>query len=168
MAIQHTYQEILLALSKAKVRFLIAGGIAMNIHGLERATHDLDLIVFLDRDNVLKFIKVMKRLGYEPKIPVKAEDFAVESLRQKWIKEKGMVVFSFFHPKNVFEVIDVFVYHPRPFEQMFKARKVANLLGQKIAAVGLEDMLYLKRLANRPKDELDLRYLENVLRKKRE
>ena len=47
MFFQSSYQEILSALAKAKVRYLVAGGIAMNMHGLQRTTVDLDLIIFL-------------------------------------------------------------------------------------------------------------------------
>lgn len=138
----------------------------MNIHGLERATHDIDLIIFLEKENILRFSRAMKRLGYQPKIPVKPEDFADKKLRESWIKEKNMVVFSFYHPKNPFEVIDVFVYHPRPFQEMFRARKGTLLSGFMVNAVGLKDMLFLKEKASRPKDEMDIRYLRNILKKK--
>ena len=168
MPVQTPYQKILVELSRAKVQFLVAGGIAMNIHGLERATHDIDFIIFLERKNIIRFGKVMQHLGYRPKIPVKAADFADEKLRNSWIKKKNMVVFSFYHPKNPFEVIDVFVYHPRPFPEMFKARKKVPLSGFTVNAVGLKDMLFLKEKASRPKDEMDIRYLRNILRKKQE
>lgn len=168
MAVQRPYREILISLSKAKVRYLVAGGIAMNIHGLERATHDIDFIIFLEKKNILRFISVMKRLGYRPKIPVKPEDFADEKIRETWIKQKNMVVFSYYQPKNPFEVVDVFVYHPRPFPEMFKARKGASLSGFTVNAVGLKDMLFLKEKAGRPKDEMDIRYLRNILRKKKQ
>ncbi|MDO8644572.1 MAG: hypothetical protein Q7S00_06380 [bacterium] len=168
MKSQPSYQQVLVALSKASVRYLVAGGIAMNIHGLERSTFDLDLIIFLERKNILKFAKVMSRLGYHPKIPVKPEDFADEKLRKSWIKEKNMVVFSFYHQKNPLDLIDIFVYHPRPFDKMFKARKSANLRDCKIHAVGLKDMLFLKQKASRPKDQFDIRFLETLIRKQKE
>ena len=168
MPIQQPYQKILTSLSRARVRYLVAGGIAMNIHGLERATHDIELIIFLERENILRFLRVMKRLGYCPKIPVKPEEFANEKLRQSWIDEKNMVVFSFMHPKNPFEVVDVFVYHPRPFHEMFRVSKKASLSGFTVNAVGLRDMLFLKEKASRPKDEMDIRYLRNIIRKQKE
>lgn len=165
MAIQSSYKKILAALSKGHVRFLVAGGIAMNVHGLERVTYDLDLIIFLRKDNVLKFTGIMKRLGYQPKIPVKPEDFANERLRKQWIEKKNMVVFSYYHPKNPFDRIDIFVYHPRPFDKMLKASKVTYLLEKRIRVAGLKDMLLMKKKASRPKDQFDIRFLENLVRK---
>lgn len=168
MSVQFSYQRILVELAKAGVRYLVAGGIAMNIHGMERSTFDLDLIVFLDKENILKFVRVMKRLGYRPRVPVPPEDFAKEELRKKWIKEKNMVVFSFYHPKSPFELIDVFVYHPRPFDLMYKASKAAKLFGRVIRAAGIEDMLFMKNEAQRPKDQMDIRFLESIMRKKKD
>lgn len=140
----------------------------MNIHGLQRTTMDLDLIVFLQRKNVLKFTSVMQKLGYKPKVPVRPDDFADENKRKEWIEKKNMVVFSFYHPVNPFDLIDSFVYHPRPFDLMFKARKTVKLLTQNVHAASLEDMLYMKRKAGRPKDSFDIRFLESILNKKRE
>jgi len=168
MTLGPSYQQVLSSLSKAKVKYLVAGGIAMNLHGLARATFDLDLVVFLEKENVLKFVKTMKRLGYKPKVPVRPEEFADERKRKEWIEKKNMVVFSFYHSKNPMDLIDVFVYHPRPFNEMFRARKTVDLLGQKIHAVSLKDMLYMKRKAGRPKDSFDLRFLESIIRKKME
>ncbi len=39
------YAHIFKALSEAKVRYLVAGGIAVNLHQVMRATVDLDLIL---------------------------------------------------------------------------------------------------------------------------
>jgi len=165
MPIQQSYENILASLSRSNIRYLVAGGIAMNILGMERATFDLDLIVFLEKENILRFVRVMTKLGYRPKVPVKPENFADEKLRRKWITEKNMIVFSFYHPKNPFEVIDVFVYHPRPFDKMYKASKKGRIFGQTIRAASLQDMLFMKKKASRPKDQVDIRYLQSIIRK---
>lgn len=154
-----------MTLSKGRIRFLVAGGVAINLHGLDRATYDLDLIIFLERKNILKFAKIMKKLGYRPKIPVRPEDFADEKLRKSWIKEKNMIVFSYYHPKNHFDRIDIFVYHPRPFDKMLKASKLKYLLGNQIRVAGLKDMLLMKKKASRPKDQFDIRFLGSLVRK---
>lgn len=162
------YEKILKSLVKAKVRFLVVGGIAMNAHGLTRSTFDLDLVVFLKKNNVLKFTRIMKKLGYIPKIPVNADDFADAKTREKWIKNKNMVVFSYRHKQNIMDVIDVFVNHPFPFEEMWKEGKCIKLSNQMIRVVGLKHLMKMKQRASRPKDDMDLRYLGAMLRKKKE
>ncbi len=48
------YGEVFKALNKAKVKYVVAGGVAVVLHGYMRATGDLDLIVFLDQENLLQ------------------------------------------------------------------------------------------------------------------
>lgn len=166
--ISPSYEKIFTALSQAKVRFLVVGGIAMNAHGLTRSTFDLDLVVFLDKQNVLKFTKTMKELGYIPKVPVNPDEFSNEEIRKQWIEEKNMVVFSYRHDQNMMDIIDVFVDHPFPFEEMWNASKKIKLGPLEIQVAGIEHMIKMKQKASRPKDDMDLRYLDAIMRKKKE
>jgi hypothetical protein len=36
------------ALNKNHVQYLVAGGVAVNLYGIERATADIDLVVYLE------------------------------------------------------------------------------------------------------------------------
>ncbi len=38
------YLDLFKALEKHKVRYLLVGGLAMNLHGVPRATMDVDLV----------------------------------------------------------------------------------------------------------------------------
>jgi len=65
--------EIIEALTSERVEFIIAGGVAVVLHGVERLTMDLDTAVSLKKDNVKKIIKVMNKLGLIPRLPVNAD-----------------------------------------------------------------------------------------------
>jgi|SRR3989338_669672 len=158
------YKDIFLALNRAKVRYLVAGGVAVNLHQITRATVDLDLIVHLEKENVLRFVGVMKDLGFVPKVPVAPEDFSDEEKRNSWIIEKNMVVFSFVNAVNQVEVVDVFVREPVPFEEAYGRRKDAEAFGTVVPVLGIEDLLSLKTAAGRDKDLYDIK----LLRKKHE
>ena len=93
------YENLFKALEKNKIRYMV-GGVAMVLHGFVRATMDLDLMVAPDEANVKALMKLMTKLGYKPKVPVSAIDFSSAQKRRQWKEEKGMVVFSFFHPKK--------------------------------------------------------------------
>jgi hypothetical protein len=160
------YKKIFQALNKAKIRYLVVGGVAANLHGVERATADLDLIVHLAESNLLKFAKTMTKIGYRPKAPVKAEDFAKKELRQQWIREKNMIVFSFINPKEPLEMIDIFVKHPLPFESTYKRRQRKKAFGIFIPVMHIKDLIKLKQDAGRPKDLYDIGFLERIAKKK--
>lgn len=158
-----TYNQILLTIEEAKISYLVAGGFAVNFHKIQRSTMDLDLIIHLKKNNVLKFVAVMKKLGLIPRVPVNPESFADEKCRREWIEEKNMKVFSFINPDNLLLVVDVFVYEPKPFEEMWQRRLLVDYASAKISVVGLNDLLDLKKAAGRDKDLLDIKLLEKMI-----
>ncbi len=156
------YEEVFRRLAEKKVRYAVAGGIALVLHGAVRFTADLDLIVELSPENLKDFITVMGELGYRPRLPVKAEDFADPLTRENWISEKGMTVFTFQHQDRQINQIDVFVKEPLGFDAVekelvwIKARDVA------IPVVSVRHLKMLKRIAGRPQDIADIEALEEL------
>lgn len=150
-------------LNEAGVRYLVAGGLAVVAHGHTRFTADIDLIVALDSENLLKAIKALKNLGYRPRVPVEAEQFADPVQREAWIREKGMVVFSMASPAAKETVVDLFVEIPFDFDEEYSKaswREVGG--GIKAPIVSLERLIEMKRTAGRGKDLLDIEALEKL------
>lgn len=154
------YQSVFQALAKLQVRYLVAGGFAVNFHQVQRATVDLDLIIQIERENILKFISLMKDLGFTPRQPVKPEDFADEHIRKSWILDRGMMVFTFIHRNNPLEVIDLFSEEPIPFEDLWKERFEVAAFGLKIPVISKQHLIQLKTKANREKDRFDIEQLK--------
>lgn len=126
------YQGLFSALNENKIRFLVAGGVAVALHGAVRMTADLDLILSLDDRNVRSFIGLMSRRGYSPKAPVPALDFADPAKRKLWKDEKNMIAFSWVHSQRPEEIIDVFVEDPVRFEESYPRRASVQLGGTPI------------------------------------
>lgn len=154
--------EIFRELAKEDVRYVIVGGIAVNLLGVPRFTADLDIVVALDRKNVLKFAKCMSRLGFRPKIPVTAEMFADPKNRESWIKEKNMIVLSFLHPERPYEVIDVFLKEPMPFDELWAKREKITLENIEIAVISIDHLIKLKKKADRLQDISDIEALRKL------
>jgi hypothetical protein len=156
------YEEVFRKLSDREVKYAVAGGVALVLHGVVRLTADLDLIVELSTENLRRFITAMNELGYKPKPPVDAEDFIDPLNRKTWKEEKGMEVFSFYHPKMPMNLIDVFVNEPIGFNEIeseiviFKARDI------EIPVISKKHLKVLKRKANRPQDIADIEALEEI------
>jgi hypothetical protein len=72
-------RTILRALNDADVRYLIVGGLAVVAHGYVRFTQDIDLVIQLERENVLRAMNALTTIGYRPLIPVDAAQFADET-----------------------------------------------------------------------------------------
>lgn len=161
-----TFDAILKALNKADVRFLVAGGFAVNAHGYVRATYDVDLVIQLDSDNIVKSFRALATIGYKPMVPVTAEQFADLRQRQDWIKHKGMVVLNFHGSKHHGIPVDVFVTEPFDFDREYKVALRGEIRpGLEARFVSIPTLIKMKKLANRPKDLDDIEHLRLLRRK---
>lgn len=162
------FEQLFSSLNKKKVRYLLAGGVAVNLYGIERATADIDLIVDLKEGNLEKFVSVMKALGFKPKVPVMLEDFIKKENRDKWIEEKGMMVFSLFDPKNPFFLLDVFVDVPFDFGKVYKGRRKVKAGEVIIPLIPLDILIEMKEKTDRPQDIADVFYLKKIKEKQKD
>ena len=91
---------------------------------------------------------------------MRAEEFIDPAKRKRWKEEKGMLVFSFFHPKEQGKLIDVFVDEPIPFDEVERDRKVIKVEDIEIPIVSIDHLKKLKRISGRPQDLADIESLE--------
>ncbi|MEA5444753.1 hypothetical protein VCB98_02860 [Gammaproteobacteria bacterium AB-CW1] len=156
----HSLEAIIAALNEAGVRYLVAGGLAVNAHGYLRYTKDADLVIELAPDNILAAIKALEDLGYRPTIPVKAEDFADRETRESWARDKGMKVFQLFSDAHPETPIDIFVEHPFDFSQEYnRALRETLTPGIEAPLVSLETLITMKEAVGRPRDLDDVEHL---------
>ena len=156
---QRGIQEVLAALEEAEVRYLVVGGVAVVLHGHLRTTLDLDLVVHLEKENVSRALRALAGLGLEPRVPVPLEMFASPQARESWIHEKGMTVFSLWHPEDPRLVVDLFVEEPFDFEEIYQRALVVSLPRARATVISLADLVQMKRAVARPKDKEDVEAL---------
>ena len=157
-------EAILRALGEAQARYLIVGGLAVAAHGYGRLTFDLDIVVQLTPDNVVRALKALESLGYFPLAPVTAADFADPAKRESWIREKNAVVFQLHSDRHRETRIDLFVSEPFDFEHEYRLAKSGELLpGLATRFVRIETLIRMKEAAGREKDLEDVRQLRLLM-----
>lgn len=154
------YEDVFRSLQMNKIRYAVAGGIALVLHGVVRFTADLDLIVDLEPENLRCFVKAMTELGYRPRNPVNVEDFLASAVREVWKRDKGMEVFSFVDPAQPMALIDVFIEEKIPFREVLQEIVQMGAKGITIPVVSLRHLKKLKRSAGRPQDLADIEAIE--------
>ena len=151
-----SFDALVQALDTEGVRYLIAGGLAVNAYGYLRFTKDVDVVIQLVPDNIARAFSAMKHLGYRPMVPVTAEQFADAAQRERWIREKGMKVLQFWSDAHRETPVDVFVIEPFEFEQEFSASLKKPLGNISVRFVSVPTLIRMKEAAGRTQDKLDI------------
>lgn len=109
------------------MRYLVAGGLAVNAYGLLRFTKDVDLVVRLLPENIERAFGALGRAGYRPMVPITAAQFADSRLRESWIREKGMRVLQFWSDAHRETPVDLFVTEPFSFDREYERALIKPL-----------------------------------------
>jgi len=156
------FRKLFSTLNRKRVRYLVVGGVAVNLYGVERATGELDLVVDLEDRNLKRFIRAMKELGFKPKVPVALDDLARGEKRKEWAREKGMKVFSLFDSKQPFFLLDVMIEMPFDFDAVYSEREKMSVGRLIIPVVPLTHLINMKEKTGRPQDRADSYYLKKI------
>jgi len=144
------------------VKYLVAGGIAVNLYGIERATADIDIVLKVDEKNLSKFVRVAKKLGLQPRLPLALDDLIDGEKRKSWIVDKDMVVYSLYDAKNPFFLLDIFVQEPFHFEEVYEKKKLNLRTNTVIPLVPIKALIAMKENSDRPQDKADVFYLKKI------
>lgn len=162
------FESIFRELEEREVKYLVIGGIAVNFHGYDRVTGDLDILVGFEKDNLAKFITAIKSLGWTPRLPVSLEAFANAKNRKVWKNKKGMKVFTIYNPKNEPEHVDVMTEDYIDFEQACRNKNLVFAKGIRIPLASIPDLIRLKKAAGRERDKVDIMALKKIMELKSE
>jgi hypothetical protein len=157
-----TFKAVMEALNAHEVRYLLAGGMAVVAHGYGRMTYDIDLVVQLAPDNIIPAFEALGELGFGPRVPVTAEQFADRETRESWIRDKGMTVLNFFSQEHRATTVDVFVQEPFDFDAAYEEALQADAEGIPFRCVDIDRLIAMKEEAARPVDLEDIRHLRMI------
>lgn len=161
------YLPLFKALNDAGVKYVVVGGLAAVLHGYLRLTVDVDLVVDLAPEEMTRAVHVLESLGYKPRAPVPAGQLADAAKRKEWIEQKGMKVFSFYHPSDSVLTVDIFVHHPIPFPDLSARAERVVIADVPVYICSIDDLIALKQQAGRPQDLIDIEKLRRIQEKKR-
>ncbi len=156
------YLDLFAALDQHKVDYLLIGGLALNIYGVERATMDVNLMIALDQANVLRFIDAAEALGLTPVAPVAIGELADEQKRRSWIQERHMRAFAL-HSKDAGKpTVDILIASAIDFAAAFSRKLVKQVGTLPVCLASVDDLLELKRQAGRKQDLADIEALQRL------
>lgn len=158
------YEDVLTALVDSRVRFLVVGAVAMNLHGVPRMTADLDILADLSTPNLSALIQALETLGYKPRLPVPANALLDSEHRREWAEQRNLKAFTFVHSQRSLQEVDLLLESPVSFEEADRAKRVLTAGRLRIPVISLDHLIAMKRAAGRTQDATDAEALERLKR----
>lgn len=140
------WSEFLGLLSRRRVKFLLIGAHALAVHGLPRATLDLDVFVEPSVANA-------RRLG------AALADFGFVETAKEWrqFAQRDRMMVLGREPLRIDILTEI---SGVTFASAWKNRRRGMLGQRRVAVISLQDLRRNKRASGRPKDLLDLAMLD--------
>ena len=137
-------------LNRENIDYAICGGWAMAIHGLPRATVDIDLLIL--SENLNKVWQTAQNLGYDVEgLPLHFHDGIIEIRRIPKIDKQSKRLFT----------LD-FLLVTETLEEVWKSRELIEWEDGKTWTVSREGLIKLKTISGREQDLLDIKKLREV------
>ena len=132
------------SLQRNEVRYVVLGGIAVALHGVPRATFDVDLFIEASVENAQRLLSALTDAGLGTAALIEPEEVAATEITR--FKDRVPV--------------DVMTRTPGlTFSDAWEHRQVMNFEGQDFNVVSRDDLIRSKRASSRPRDLEDLRAL---------
>jgi hypothetical protein len=143
-------------LQKAGVDCVVAGAVALNLHGVPRMTYDLDLVVGPEEENFLRAVRQLFKWGYTCDLPCKAEEVARTEVRRRLVSE-GRAVLRFRNGESDIGEVDVALDAGVPYAELRGRAVEMQLSGLAVPVMALDDLAAAKGKMGRPEDAEDVR-----------
>jgi hypothetical protein len=139
------FHDFIVLLNEHKVECVLVGGYALGVHGVIRATGDIDFMYRRTRGNVRRLIGAMSQFGAPANV-----------IDEEALMKAGIVTQFGKPPKRIDLLNEI---DGVTFPEVWKGAATVRIDGQKIKVIGLKELRTNKGATGRKKDEEDLRQL---------
>lgn len=144
------------ALHGEGVRFAIAGGYAVALHGAVRGTVDVDFVVEWSLESLRRSERALGGLGLVSRQPIEAEDLF--RFREEYVAKRNLLAWNFYNPANQGEQVDLLV----TFDLAGRRRRMIETADGAVPVLNRKDLIAMKRASDRPQDREDVEALERL------
>lgn len=155
------FDQIIDEFHKEKISYAVVGGYALALHGIVRATIDIDFVLKIDLESYEKAEKALVRLGLTSRIPVRASD--IIKMRKEFISKRNLIAWSFVDVNNPTKQVDILIVKDVSELAVVKI----SVHGKKISVASLESLLKMKSESKRPQDVIDIERIKRELDEKK-
>lgn len=138
-------RDVFVSFQKYEVKYVIIGGIAAVLHGVPKATFDLDILIEATPDNAQRLLVALLEAGLGTASLISADELVANEITI--FKDRVRIDVQTSTPGLV-------------FEEAWQRRETMEYQGQAFQVVSRADLIASKRAAGREVDLEDVRLLE--------
>ena len=143
-------------LNHFKVRYIMVGGVAVNLHGYSRTTEDIDIWIKDTKANRKQLGLAFAKFGYNE---INLEDF-------QFIP--GWTDFFIGAGIRLDVLIEMKGLEGYSFEESLQLASIASIENIEVPFLQINQLIANKKAVNRSKDQIDVMELENIIRVSKE
>lgn len=156
------YLDLFATLHRHQVDYVLIGGLAVALHGVERNTMDIDVCVVISPVNLQHLIEAAKELRLSPMLPVPLETLGdIETLKQ-WHTHRNLQAFSLRSADMAGVTLDVLLFPPVDPASMCQRALRLDVSGVVVNLASIDDLIALKQSVARPIDLADIEHLKRL------
>lgn len=157
------YEDILREFQKDGIKYIVIGGIAVNLHGALRSTADLDILLEMSEDNLKRFLVILKNNNYRSKQPIDPIQIVDKKIREYLVAEKNLKAVNFYK-KGGFEEVDIIIDSPFGFKEAKNDIIWVRSGSIRIPLLSIDGLIKMKKNSGRTVDKLDIDALRRIKR----
>lgn len=148
-ALNEDFRDLLFALCRHEVEFVVVGAWAVAFHGHPRATQDFDVLVRPSPDNARRVIRALTEFG---------APLASHGVTERDFASPGTVYQIGLPPRRIDLLTEI---SGVGFDEAWGSRAIAQVEGRDIGFLGRQALIANKRASGRAKDLADVERLES-------
>lgn len=156
------YLDLFAALNRHQVSYVLIGGLAVALHGVERNTMDVDVCVVVSSDNMSRLTAAAKELNLQPMLPVPLSALEDIDTLRRWHTERHLQAFALRSDQLAGVTLDVLLFPPVDPNDLVKRAQQLVIAGVPVALACIDDLIALKQRAGRPIDLADIEHLKRL------
>jgi hypothetical protein len=153
MKVEKDYEEFLSLLNKHNVKYCIIGAFAVAFYAKPRYTKDIDILVEPSIDNAQKVLTALGEFGFG-KLAVSIED----------LTQEGNILQLGYEPLRIDLLNKLEGFQ---FQEIWQNRFTGDYGSEKVYIIGLDDLIKIKKMSDRPSDKIDIDLLEKKRKDKK-
>lgn len=156
------YLDLFAALNRHEVSYVLIGGLAVALHGVERNTMDVDVCVVVSPDNLARLAAAARELKLQPMLPVPLSALEDIETLMRWHTERHLQAFALRSDQLAGVTLDILLFPPVNPQDMVQRAQRLDIAGVHVPLACIDDLIALKKSAGRPIDLADIEHLKRL------